>query len=160
MANGSVQRQALVEKQRQSALIRQIRGKSERVVRFYAPVHLRPIENVPGARAELAIVQFPDAFHHLNEMIKEQMRFLNRAKLLWSYLLRRERVPALPVEYIVETTAKCNLYCPMCPRETHPQPKEDMSEVVFDALIQGSARTGGAYDVDWIGRTFARSEDF
>ena len=31
------------------------------------------------------------------------------------------------MEYIVETTAKCNLYCPMCPRETHKQPKEDMS---------------------------------
>ena len=70
------------------------------------------------------------------------MRFLNRAKLLWSYLLRRERVPALPVEYIVETTAKCNLYCPMCPRETHPQPKEDMSEAVFDTLVKGAARTG------------------
>ncbi|HEV1286421.1 MAG TPA: hypothetical protein VNU44_13965, partial [Bryobacteraceae bacterium] len=70
------------------------------------------------------------------------MQFINRAKLLWSYLLRRERVPALPVEYIVETTAKCNLYCPMCPRETHPQPKEDMNDAVFDALIQGAARTG------------------
>lgn len=70
------------------------------------------------------------------------MRFLNRAKLLWSYLLRRERVPALPVEYIVETTAKCNLYCPMCPRETHPQPKEDMGDAVFNALVKGAARTG------------------
>ena len=70
------------------------------------------------------------------------MRFINRAKLLWSYLLRRERVPALPVEYIVETTAKCNLYCPMCPRETHPQPKEDMSDTVFQALVEGARSTG------------------
>lgn len=69
------------------------------------------------------------------------MRFINRAKLLWSYLLRRERVPALPVEYIVETTAKCNLYCPMCPRETHPQPKEDMNDAVFNSLVNGAART-------------------
>lgn len=69
------------------------------------------------------------------------MRFINRARLLWSYLLRRERVPALPVEYIVETTAKCNLYCPMCPRETHPQPKEDMDDRVFEALVEGSSRT-------------------
>jgi radical SAM protein with 4Fe4S-binding SPASM domain len=74
-------------------------------------------------------------------MIKEHMRFINRARLLWSYLLRRELVPALPVEYIVETTAKCNLYCPMCPRETHPQPKEDMSDAIFHALVQGAART-------------------
>src|SRR5207244_3811567 len=63
-------------------------------------------------------------------------------KLLWSYLLKRERVPGLPVEYIVETTAKCNLYCPMCPRETHKQPKEDMADAVFERLVQGAARTG------------------
>src|ERR1700747_1432646 len=70
------------------------------------------------------------------------MRFTNRAKLLWSYLPRRERVPALPVEYIVETTAKCNLYCPMCPRETHKQPKEDMTDEIFERLVseaRGSA---------------------
>ncbi len=134
--------QPFVEQQRQSLLIRQLRRECQRVIRFHAPVHLRPVKNVARALPRLAIVQFPDAFHHLNEMIKERMRFLNRAKLLWSYLLRRERVPALPVEYIVETTAKCNLYCPMCPRETHPQPKEDMNDAVFDALVKGAARTG------------------
>ena len=70
------------------------------------------------------------------------MRAWNRAKLLWSYLTKQERVRALPVEYIVETTAKCNLYCPMCPRETHPQPKEDMAASIFDRLVQESAKTG------------------
>jgi len=75
-------------------------------------------------------------------MIRERMRFINRAKLLCSYLLRRERVPGLPVEYIVETTAKCNLYCPMCPRETHPQPKEDMDDRVFQSLVSGASKTG------------------
>jgi len=69
------------------------------------------------------------------------MRLLNRAKILWSYLRRSARVPALPVEYIVETTAKCNLYCPMCPRETHPQPKEDMSAEIFERLVQGAQST-------------------
>src|SRR5579863_7359148 len=69
------------------------------------------------------------------------MRSWNRAKLLWSFLGGRARVPALPVEYIVETTAKCNLYCPMCPRETHKQPKEDMSDEVFERLVEGSAAT-------------------
>ena len=64
------------------------------------------------------------------------MRWFNRAKLLWSYLRRSERVPALPVEYIVETTAKCNLYCPMCPRETHRQPKEDMTDQIFERLVK------------------------
>jgi len=71
-----------------------------------------------------------------------RMRWWNRAKLLISYLRKSERVPALPVEYIVETTAKCNLYCPMCPRETHKQPKEDMPDEVFERLVQGAQRTG------------------
>ncbi|MGA3096897.1 MAG: radical SAM protein [Bryobacteraceae bacterium] len=63
------------------------------------------------------------------------MRAWNRARLLWGYLRRRSRLAALPVEYIVETTAKCNLYCPMCPRETHAQPKADMSGEVFETLV-------------------------
>ena len=69
------------------------------------------------------------------------MRLWNRAKLLAAYLGRRTRVPALPVEYIVETTAKCNLYCPMCPRETHKQPKEDMADSVYQRLVRASGRT-------------------
>ena len=69
------------------------------------------------------------------------MRLFNRAKLLWSYLRRSERVPALPVEYIVETTAKCNLYCPMCPRETYKQPKEDMPDEIFERLVAESGRS-------------------
>src|SRR5438270_5124114 len=63
------------------------------------------------------------------------MRAWNRAKLLWGYLARRTTLRALPVEYIVETTAKCNLYCPMCPRETHKQPKEDMADEIFSRLV-------------------------
>ncbi len=63
------------------------------------------------------------------------MRLWNRTKLLWGYLTKQTRLHALPVEYIVETTAKCNIYCPMCPRETHPQPKEDMTDEVFRRLI-------------------------
>jgi radical SAM protein with 4Fe4S-binding SPASM domain len=66
------------------------------------------------------------------------MRAWNRAKLLWAYLRRHERVAALPVEYIVETTAKCNLYCPMCPRETHKQPKQDMADDIFERLVRES----------------------
>ncbi len=69
------------------------------------------------------------------------MRFINRAKILWSYLTRSDRVPGLPVEYIVETTAKCNLYCPMCPRETHKQPKEDMTDEIFERLVKGIRAT-------------------
>src|SRR5260370_6475947 len=66
------------------------------------------------------------------------MRAWNRAKLLWGYLRHKSSMNALPVEYIVETTAKCNLYCPMCPRETHKQPKEDMTEEIFQRLVRES----------------------
>jgi radical SAM protein with 4Fe4S-binding SPASM domain len=69
------------------------------------------------------------------------MRAFNRAKLLWAYLTGKSRLNALPVEYIVETTAKCNLYCPMCPREAFEQPKADMSDAVFERLVNESAET-------------------
>src|SRR3954466_2938677 len=72
---------------------------------------------------------------------KTRMRAWNRVKLLWGYLTRQSKLNALPVEYIVETTAKCNLYCPMCPRETHKQPKEDMTDDVFDRLVNESGRS-------------------
>lgn len=69
------------------------------------------------------------------------MRVWNRAKLLWAYLTRSSDTGALPVEYIVETTAKCNLYCPMCPRETHKQPKEDMEDLVFNRLVSEAGKS-------------------
>jgi radical SAM protein with 4Fe4S-binding SPASM domain len=69
------------------------------------------------------------------------MRAWNRAKLLASYLRGSARVRGLPVEYIVETTAKCNLYCPMCPRETHKQPKEDMTDEIFTRLVNESGES-------------------
>ncbi len=69
------------------------------------------------------------------------MRAWNRARLLWAYWSRREEIAGLPVEYIVETTAKCNLYCPMCPRETFRQPKEDMSGEIFGRLVAESAHS-------------------
>jgi radical SAM protein with 4Fe4S-binding SPASM domain len=69
------------------------------------------------------------------------LRLSNRLKLLWGYLRRSDRLEALPVEYIVETTAKCNLYCPMCPRASLPQPKEDMPEAVFERLVAEAGST-------------------
>ncbi|MBI3210188.1 MAG: radical SAM protein [Candidatus Solibacter usitatus] len=69
------------------------------------------------------------------------MRTWNRLQLLYAYLARRSDVRALPVEYIVETTAKCNLYCPMCPRETHKQPKEDMTAGIFERLLAESGKS-------------------
>ena len=67
------------------------------------------------------------------------MKAWNRVKLLWAYVRRSAAPKGLPVEFIVETTAKCNLYCPMCPRETHKQPKADMTDDIFNRLVQESA---------------------
>jgi len=69
------------------------------------------------------------------------MRFWNRWKLLAGWLARRERLAGMPVEYIVETTAKCNLYCPMCVRETYKQPKADMAGEIFERLVKESGGT-------------------
>lgn len=69
------------------------------------------------------------------------MHAWNRARLLWGYLRGKTRLPGLPVEYIVETTARCNLYCPMCPRETHKQPKADMDEQIFRKLVDEATGT-------------------
>ncbi len=61
--------------------------------------------------------------------------------MLWGYLRRKSVLNALPVEYVVETTAKCNLYCPMCPRETHKQAKEDMADEIFERLVRESGQS-------------------
>jgi radical SAM protein with 4Fe4S-binding SPASM domain len=66
------------------------------------------------------------------------MRVFNRARLLWGYLRGHIQLSGLPVEYIVETTAKCNLYCLMCPRETLPQPKQDMPPEIFERLVEAA----------------------
>jgi len=88
------------------------------------------------------------------------MRAWNRAKLLWGYLARKSRLSALPVEYIVETTAKCNLYCPMCPRETHKQPKADMSDQVFERLVRESAATAEHMMLIGLGEPFMDPQIF
>jgi radical SAM protein with 4Fe4S-binding SPASM domain len=69
------------------------------------------------------------------------MSRLNRWRLLLDYLTRRTVVGGQPVEFIVETTAKCNIYCPMCPRETFKQPNEDMNDAVYDAFLDQARGT-------------------
>ena len=88
------------------------------------------------------------------------MRAWNRAKLLWGYLRRKSTLNALPVEYIVETTAKCNLYCPMCPRETYKQPKEDMTEEIFTRLVQESGHSAEHMMLIGLGEPFMDRQIF
>src|SRR2546426_8880924 len=88
------------------------------------------------------------------------MRAWNRAKLLWGYLSRQTKLSGLPVEYIVETTAKCNLYCPMCPRETHKQPKADMTDQVFQGLVREAGSTAEHMMLIGLGEPFTDPQIF
>lgn len=88
------------------------------------------------------------------------MRAWNRAKLLWGYLRRRDTLSALPVEFIVETTAKCNLYCPMCPRETLKQPKEDMTDEIFQRLVRESGSSAEHMMLIGLGEPFLDKKIF
>jgi radical SAM protein with 4Fe4S-binding SPASM domain len=65
-------------------------------------------------------------------------RFVNRIGLLKSYAMRRTRVPGGPLSLAIESTAKCNLFCPMCPRETFYFPPKDMEMPVFQKIIDES----------------------
>lgn len=88
------------------------------------------------------------------------MRAWNRAKLLWGYWNGHALLRGFPVEYIVETTAKCNLYCPMCPRETHKQPKADMADKVFERLVRESGRSAEHMMLIGLGEPFMDREIF
>lgn len=59
----------------------------------------------------------------------------NRMGLLASYLNRRAHVPGGPLTLAIESTAKCNLFCPMCPRETIYFPPRDMELSLFKKII-------------------------
>jgi radical SAM protein with 4Fe4S-binding SPASM domain len=59
----------------------------------------------------------------------------NRIGLLMSYLRKRPHVPGGPLTLAIESTAKCNLFCPMCPREYLYFPPKDMELDVFHKII-------------------------
>lgn len=51
------------------------------------------------------------------------------------YLAGRSDLEAYPMTLIVENTAKCNLECPMCPRELGYYPPEDFDFELFKRII-------------------------
>ncbi len=62
-------------------------------------------------------------------------QFRNRLGLLMSYARRRSKVPGGPLSLAIESTAKCNLFCPMCPRENIYFPPKDMELPLFKRII-------------------------
>lgn len=59
----------------------------------------------------------------------------NRWKLLTGYLTGISSLGAYPVTLIVENTSKCNLKCPMCPREFGYYPPADFDFGLFKSII-------------------------
>ncbi len=59
----------------------------------------------------------------------------NRAAIFWSYLSKKPVVPGGPKYILLEATGKCNLFCPMCPRElVHFEPV-DIPMPLFHKVI-------------------------
>ncbi|MBI4447243.1 MAG: radical SAM protein [Acidobacteria bacterium] len=59
----------------------------------------------------------------------------NRWKLVSGYLTGQSGLNAHPITLIIENTAKCNLKCPMCPREFGYYPPEDFDLDLFKRII-------------------------
>ncbi len=59
----------------------------------------------------------------------------NRWGLLKAYLARNTRPPGGPLSLTIESTAKCNLFCPMCLRQRVYFPPRDMDLRLFQKII-------------------------
>jgi radical SAM protein with 4Fe4S-binding SPASM domain len=59
----------------------------------------------------------------------------NRLALMKAYLGKHPHVPGWPLTLTIESTAKCNLFCPMCMRQKIYFPPRDMDFSVFQKLI-------------------------
>ena len=59
----------------------------------------------------------------------------NRWKLCTGYLTGQSDLQAYPITLIIENTGKCNLKCPMCPRELGYYPSQDFDFQLFKDII-------------------------
>jgi radical SAM protein with 4Fe4S-binding SPASM domain len=62
-------------------------------------------------------------------------RVKNRLSLVKGYLGGEETLDAFPMTVIIENTGKCNLKCPMCPREFEEYPAEDFDFDLFKRVV-------------------------
>ena len=62
-------------------------------------------------------------------------KFLNRMNIAASYFRRRAVLSGGPVEITLESMAKCNLYCPMCPRHIYTFDNENMDMDLYRKII-------------------------
>lgn len=68
-------------------------------------------------------------------------RLRNRLNLLKHYVLGHSDVAGTgPMKVTTESTAKCNLFCPMCPREEIDKPPVNMDLGMFERMVDESGR--------------------
>ena len=62
----------------------------------------------------------------------------NRLAITWSYLRKKSVVAGGPKYVLLEATGKCNLFCPMCPRELVKFEPADIPMALFQKIIEES----------------------
>ena len=68
-------------------------------------------------------------------LLRPSTKTRNRFALLKAYISKSSRVPGWPLTLTIESTAKCNLFCPMCLRQKVYFPPRDMDFPIFRKII-------------------------
>lgn len=63
-------------------------------------------------------------------------KLLNRLRVARDYFLRKPHLCGGPIEITLESTAKCNLYCPMCPRHVYTFDNENMDLDLYRKIVE------------------------
>ena len=67
----------------------------------------------------------------------------NRLSIAASYFRHKTVLSGGPIEITLESTAKCNLYCPMCPRHIYTFDNENMDLELYRKVIHRDSETLG-----------------
>ena len=60
----------------------------------------------------------------------------NRLSIAGNYFRRKAVLEGGPIEITLESTAKCNLYCPMCPRHIYTFDNESMDLDLYRSIVE------------------------
>lgn len=88
-------------------------------------------------------------------------RLRDRVRLARSWLSRRDLPVPGPGVLAIETTVRCNLRCPMCPRTGAGYPAQDMDDgMLFDLLADHAAMGGDTVWLNGLGEPFLDTRIF
>lgn len=68
-----------------------------------------------------------------------------RARLMWAWSRGSTHDVPGPEALLIETTTRCNLRCPMCPRTLSPPPNSDLPDEILWPLLEAHAAMGGEH---------------